>query len=170
MQSSVWGHKFSAHCSSILILCFISHKQKHSVLTNRFPERISTDFQSAPVQNGKGLTFVLFLSRKFFPPVRLIINNDLRKSLQSSSVVDYENIWKAEELVACTQSSSILCVVGEKSSFSVYFNRNFLSFLQLSCEVEKKKFKTFSFHVEFPSSDSGISYSCLGFILNINSI
>jgi hypothetical protein len=44
---------------------------------------------------------LLFSLTENFPPVRLIINNDLRKSLQSSSVVDYENIgksWRAWEV------------------------------------------------------------------------
>ena len=30
LQSRIWSHKFDTHCFTILILCFISHKQKHT--------------------------------------------------------------------------------------------------------------------------------------------
>lgn len=139
MQSQIWNHKFSFHCFTILILCFISHKQKHtsenSQQTVLLREMWNFSVQSAPVQNEQGLTIWFSLSQKVSHSATY--NQQWsEKSLQSSLVVDYVNIGEVEKLVKCSLRLHFVCVVGEKFSQCI-FNRNFLPFCNFLVMREK---------------------------------
>lgn len=70
MQSWIWSHKFRTHCFTILILCFISHKQKHTRKKKSpqtvFLREFSPIFSLRRSIMWKDSKFAFFLSRKIF--------------------------------------------------------------------------------------------------------
>lgn len=125
------------HCISILILCFYfaQTKTRENSSINNFT--LEFQFHSAPVQS-KGLAFLSNFgkfSRETFSSFNAqtnIINNNLRKSLQSSSVVDYVSIGKQVE-TNIEERSRLHFVCSWGKLIQCVFCWEFLLFLPSSC-------------------------------------